>query len=554
MNETSEPFVHMAIKIARDASEDEMSEEQALLYGSDILERAYDVGMYTVHQKSNIDSTYMIEKLVSLEEELRAKANLCMFLPPMLVKPLKWQNDVGEDYKGGYLTHKTSIILGHDNDNVYQPTEDINAIQEVSYKIDMNLMPYLDEYKWDSPEEAMAFRFILTKVINPELDIFYFVNRYDFRGRIYTSGWAINPQGDDFHKSILDFGEGEYMAEEDEVWVKRAIANAYGMDKKTWAVRDAWFNRRHNKTDRANKDVSKLLKLRHEASDPWMYLKLVLAWQDHLNGKKIHAPIRYDATTSFAHVYAVLSGSKDLAKISNLVNDDDKRNDLYSMVTSDVNARLAGKSELVRIVVKRGLMVNFYSAGDETQRKRMENERGKALTDFEFLCYNQAKNSLAPDALVVMDDLVLLRNKRNKTTSWYTPDNFYVEMKHYKTIKVRVTVPNVGKLTIQYNKHQAVDMDKGISPNAVHSYDGTAVRYIIRKSNGKPVATTHDEYGRLPSGIKVMMVHYLEFFCELNDMPLLEELYSSIACRPIKVDRKSTLYNSDIMKSKYALC
>jgi len=167
------------------------------------------------------------------------------------------------------------------------------------------------------------------------------------------------------------------------------------------------------------------------------------------------------------------------------------------MVTSDVNARLGGKSELIRIVVKRGLMVNFYSAGEETQRNRMENERGKVLTNFEFLCYNDSKKSLAPDALSIMDDLVTLRNKSRKTTSWYTPDGFFVEMKHYKAIKIRVEVPEVGRLSIQYNKHQPVDIDKGISPNAVHSYDGTAVRYLIRKSKG-PIATTHDEYGQLP--------------------------------------------------------
>ena len=290
MNETTEPFVHMAIKIARDANEDDMTEEQALLRGSDILRRAYSAGFYEVTQKSNMDSTYMIVKLVSLEDELRARANLCMFLPPMLVKPISWS--ATKDFKGGYLTYKTSIILGHDNDNTTQPVDDINKIQKVAYKIDMNLMPYLDEYKWDSPEEQMAFKFILSNVIKPETDKFYFVNRYDFRGRIYTSGWAINPQGDDFHKSILDFNEGEYVAKSDEKWIKRAIANAYGLDKKTWKQRDSWFKRHCPKND-----VAKLLSMRNKADEPWMYLKLVLAWKDHLAGKKVHASIRFDATT-----------------------------------------------------------------------------------------------------------------------------------------------------------------------------------------------------------------------------------------------------------------
>ncbi len=543
LTDSPEPYVHMAIKIAKDATPQDdniLSEKEALIYGSNILERAYSAGFYEVKVKNPVDSTYMIIKLMSLPDEIKAKANLCMFLPPMLVKPINW---ISGKENGGYIVHKTSILLGVDNDHVYQPTEALNKLQSTAYTLDMKIIKHINEYEFNSPEEAMSTKFILDKIIKPD-DKFYFVHRYDFRGRLYAMGWNLNPQGDDFHKAMLNFSEGEYLDKQGLKWLKRAIANAFGKDKKTWKQRDNWFS--------LNRNPKRLLSLKDKAEEPWYYLKLVYAYMDHLDGKKVYAPLHWDATTSMLQIYALLIRSKELGQLCNVGDTKGKRMDFYSLVHKEVETRLPRSNDITRKVIKKGLMVSFYSAGDDTQRERMEVELGRSFTELEFKVYNQAKAHLAPMALNIMEDLMVLRNPKNKTTVWNTYDGFVIEMKHYKTIKERVEVPNVGRLTIQYHRHQAIKTDRGISPNGVHGLDSALVRTMVNAHQG-PIGTTHDDYSVTCNATEKLMFNYPRALADMNEMPLLEDLYSQINGKHVNVKLSRTLYQSDILKSEYAL-
>jgi len=43
---------------------------------------------------------------------------------------------------------------------------------------------------------------------------FYLTHKYDKRGRTYCQGYHVNIQGNDWNKSVIEFGEKEYVNDE----------------------------------------------------------------------------------------------------------------------------------------------------------------------------------------------------------------------------------------------------------------------------------------------------------------------------------------------------
>jgi DNA-directed RNA polymerase len=78
-------------------------------------------------------------------------------------------------------------------------------------------------------------------------------------------------------------------------YLKIAIANHYGLDKKTWDERLSWFN---NIGVCAIKDATFAAKLFNEASEPMQFIKMCNQYYKAMNNELVDGLVGLDSTAS----------------------------------------------------------------------------------------------------------------------------------------------------------------------------------------------------------------------------------------------------------------
>jgi len=142
---------------------------------------------------------------------------------PMVVEP----KTIKSNLDTGYLTGKGSIILknNHHEDDVC--LDHINAMNRIKLCIDLDVVAFVKN-KWknlDKPKEGetrqdyerrvRAFEKYdaCSKDVMAHLEIagneFYLTHKYDKRGRVYSQGYHVNYQGNDYNKAVINFAQGE---------------------------------------------------------------------------------------------------------------------------------------------------------------------------------------------------------------------------------------------------------------------------------------------------------------------------------------------------------
>ena len=177
------------------------------------------------------DSTVMIQPCIDLDEELLNCLKYRFYLPPMLVKP----NKLRANTDSGYLTQSSSLILGgaynhHErnisldvlntlNGNVYEIDSDfVKQFKEEWHKSDLSYEEFkelskaekdlhrMDEETWNEyREQCDAIYDQLIKHGNK----FHFTHKVDKRGRVYSQGYHLNPQGKAYKKAMLNLAHKE---------------------------------------------------------------------------------------------------------------------------------------------------------------------------------------------------------------------------------------------------------------------------------------------------------------------------------------------------------
>jgi len=242
------------------------------------------------------------------------------------------------------------------------------------------------------------------------------------------------------------------------------IANNFGLDKKTWAERLAWFD--------LHKDH--LLEMLQQAEEPALYYAGVRAYEAILRGEAIGYPIALDATSSGLQLLAALTGDRSAAQLSNVVKqpDGDHRSDAYTVVYDDMCSQLGETSKIVRDDTKRAIMTSLY--GSKAVPKEVFGE-GKQLQVF-----LETMTRLAPGAWELNDTFVSIWDGNALTNDWVLPDNFHVHVK----------VMTLGSDTVQFlnepfevfQKINAPMKDgRSLGANTIHSLDGMIVREMSRR-------------------------------------------------------------------------
>ena len=246
-------------------------------------------------------------------------------------------------------------------------------------------------------------------------------------------------------------------------YLKIDVANAMGLDKLDWDERLEWFDSHE----------SILLKQLADAENPALYYAGVKAWEDVKAGRPSGYPISLDATSSGIQILSVLTGDKQAALISNVL-DAGQRNDAYQVLYDQMCKRVGGATNFARADLKRSIMTAFY--GSEAVPKEIFGE-GKLLGAF-----FQTLEEETPYIWELNKAFLKMWNPRALKYSWVMPDNFHVHIKVMDQIQEDVRF--MGQVFSTYRKaNLPMENGRSLGANVTHSIDGFIVRELVRRCN-----------------------------------------------------------------------
>lgn len=162
---------------------------------------------------------------IPIGRELQHELDKFQFPLPMVVEP----EEVKSNKDTGYILNRGSIILknNHHNDDVV--LEHINKQNSIPLTINMDTATMVsnDWANMESPKDGeskdeyerrlRAFdkynrtMFEVMDTLIKEENKFYVTWKYDKRGRCYSQGYHINPQGTSYNKAVVEFAEKEVV-------------------------------------------------------------------------------------------------------------------------------------------------------------------------------------------------------------------------------------------------------------------------------------------------------------------------------------------------------
>lgn len=248
-------------------------------------------------------------------------------------------------------------------------------------------------------------------------------------------------------------------------YLKIAISNSYGMDKKTWNQRLAWVAE--------NRD--NLKSLQRQAKEPAMFFAAVQALEDAEAGKPSGFPISLDATSSGLQILSALIGCRKSAEMCNVVNRYDEngepvRADAYALVYQAMQERNPEISGITQAEAKQAVMTSLY-----TSVKVPENIFGEHIGTF----YDTMEAEV-PGAWLLNNTFMKLWNPNATSHNWVLPDNFHVQCKVTNLIEEEVEFAG-RKYTLTRKIVGTNETGRSLGANATHSIDALINRELIAR-------------------------------------------------------------------------
>ena len=199
-----------------------------------------------------------------------------------------------------------------------------------------------------------------------DVDRFYHVWSFDYRGRVYPVATFLSPQDTDFGKSLLRFADEAFLQPEHEDWLRFQVATTYGLDKKPMDERIQWAHDHEDLIHRIAIDPIGTLSEWEAADEPWQFLAACEEYNalliDHTRNTT-GLPIAVDATCSGLQILAGLARDAGTARLVNVLPSD-RPQDAYKAVAEYAQPNCPDElRELVdRSVAKRLVMTIPYNA------------------------------------------------------------------------------------------------------------------------------------------------------------------------------------------------
>lgn len=537
------------------------------------------------------------ETIEWIEKKNGATAYFRPVYEPMVVQPRDWVSPTS----GGYLSSNLKPLrFVKSNNKAYLEElsntempivyEAVNAIQRTAWQINTQVMDVMQtlwdnastvgglpprngipmpEKPWDidtNEEARKQYRIDAARVhlknlqcnghrvsLSMSLDIaqryaqyrrIFFPYQLDFRGRIYAVT-HLNPQGDDFTKSLLRFANGKPLGEEGWKWLAVHGANTAGWDKVTLEDRVKWvldneeeilacaenpYDNRGWASSIGDVEIDK----------PWQFLAFCFEWAGYCKYGETFVsklPIAMDGSCSGIQHFSAMLRDEIGGKAVNLIPADLPQ-DVYRMVADKVveqcqvdaitgtDDELAHSDEgtpyikrgtkalakawldfgITRKTTKRSVMTLAYGSKEYGFKEQLMEDilrpakqadkvfpfdgDGYAGAQYMAKAIWVAVNKVlvkAGEAMKWLQQAATLAAKEGLPVRWTTPVGFPVMQAYMDVESRRVKTAINGKLVyFRMNK----DLDKidkrkqssGISPNFVHSCDAAHMMLTVARA------------------------------------------------------------------------
>ena len=597
----------------------------------------------------------MIQDIIN-QGELLSPAYL-----PMVTTPKKWTNPSN----GGYLSHRLPFIKEtHKNvktdlpySNMDMEFECVNSLQETKWKVntkvlnvmkeawdqgriigsmpdrnELNLPPSdipKDIKKRDMDEETKikfkAWKVKATQVYEENIrrksqilqfmrtlnlaekfkdfDQIYFPYQSDFRGRKYTVSSFLTPQGTEYAKSLLTFGEALPIETQEQAdWLAIHGANCAGVDKVSFTERIQWVldNEEHIiKSAELGLDYDWWTQF----DDAWLFFAFCSEWAVlKRNGLGVlsYLPIALDGSNNGLQHYSAMLRCPIGGKATNLTKESSPQ-DIYQEVADVVfreTKRLASLDDPIakvwlesglinRKMTKRPVMVVPYGGTRfsamvyveeyvEDQLRKGEKLRipenevlSKYINWITTLVWDAIGEVVvsAREAMTWIRDVSSELSKRGYPVIWKTPTGLYI-YQHYKAFKWRQINTTIdGKLlkpVIYEEDGKKIDVLRsvnGSAPNFVHSLDASALTLTVHLCNKEEIssyAMIHDSYGthahNTPKMAKLLREAFVDIY-KNNDV--LDDFYKAaleVLDEVPEPPKMGNLNIHEVLRSPYFFC
>ena len=404
-----------------------------------------------------------------------------------------------------------------------------------------------DVYRINTARQSQRALIAMTRIVAKRMvdhEKIFFPHRMDFRSRAYPTPYFLSIQGPDVSRAAVSFAEPEKRTKEGDEWELIHAANTWGAKGTLQARKD--FARK-NLEQIAQRVFQDPIDNRDwtEADEPWRFLAWCLSHGE--GGESTSLPVSVDASNNGHQLFALMTGDRDLAAWTNAIATSEPR-DIYLECAGRATEKLKELSEggrlpealsswenkdevdpeaiastwlevlpdgIPRKCAKRPIMTMPYGVTNWSAqayvRDWYKSEWGgdgpfgrrphRSCMLLSTLLMEEVK-SVCKSSVAVMD---WLRNvsaevcsKHNTAVQWITPSGWPV-YQHYRTTGAkRVKVDLAGSIRSLSIRQVTGNLSKreqraGISPNFVHSVDGSVLAHALSRFDG-PVGAVHDAF------------------------------------------------------------
>lgn len=411
---------------------------------------------------------------------------------------------------------------------------------------------------YTAEKERIAKSFQTTRILKTaneyrDIDQFWFVWYFDFRGRMYSATNGLSPQGPDMAKALLRFKEGKPLGERGMYWLKVNMANRFGYDKVSYDDRIKWVDDQHEAWMQIAQDPLSY-RMWAEGDKPWQLLATIFEYAEahtladlgHPISEYVsHIPIGLDGSCNGLQNFSAMLRDAVGGAATNLVPQATpadiyttvghvasgklRRIDKASLATENLTVLLQwysfmdkwGKGYLPRVIPKRPVMTMPYGATQQSCNayifEGIIKSEGKDKTQHTIPTGRfRAATFLTPYLWASIGEVVVAARQAmdwlqkcagvvgrgNDALTWTTPDGFPVFQKIMKQSSERVRTQLAGSIQLRINvPTEDVDssgMRSASAPNFVHSMDANHLRETVRRCKAEGItdlAVIHDDYG-----------------------------------------------------------
>jgi DNA-directed RNA polymerase len=375
-------------------------------------------------------------------------------------------------------------------------------------------------------------------------DELYFPVQLDSRGRMYTLGSGLNPQGDDVSRGLLQFANAMSINDEqDDIYFQLHITGMYGYDKVTIADRVEWISNNMENIIRTESDPLDTVEWWGAADKPFQFLAAVIDYARFKRegfGYLSALPVQFDGSCNGLQNFSAMLKDEVGGAATNLTPGD-KPSDIYQLVADVVSEMchrdlFSSEEEVVamaqawidygitRKVCKRPVMTLAYGASKygfteqifndtvlmwrkDSSKKHLlagVKQRPMAMYLADKIWSGVGKVVVkAAEAMAWLQDVAKQLGDAKLPVYWTTADGLPV-MQFYKKQKMkRIKVTFASATIFSSIKEDTDDVDvrkqaNGIAPNVIHSFDATHMRMTINRCVDEGIGSfsmIHDSYG-----------------------------------------------------------